>query len=141
MSSFHIIAARLCIGGDDTMNQFYPLRTLAPSVVLIFNSVLSHVVNPSSSASPFSLIVSQQCYSLSRLNPFYYIIFVINALVVFHCQSCVADISGVSILVLYFTSMVTYLVCHTCCLDFLHACVCHMRTTRDLSRVSYRLLL
>ena len=79
--------------------------------------------------------------SMSRLNPFYYIISVINALVVFHCQSCVADISGVSILVLYFTSMVTYLVCHTCCLDYLRACVCHMRTTRDLSRVSYRLLL
>ena len=42
--------------------------------------------------------------------------------------------------VFYVYGVVTYLVCHTCCLDYLRACVCHMRTTGDLSRVSYRLL-
>ena len=37
----------------------------------------------------------------------------IKALVVFRCPSCAAGISGLSILVPYFTSMMTYLICHT----------------------------
>jgi len=34
---------------------------------------------------------------MSRLNPFYYIILVIKAFVVFRCQNCVAGISSLSI--------------------------------------------